>query len=141
MGFFDESLFRPNAIMIADQKKPQHQFGIDGRAARVEFYGSALELKTLHMFDRPGEKLTTLLLGDTYFMIETGGVASDETKTIGQNPTKFRFNVPDVLTTSAVLKNKGMDVNVLEHTWGTTAKFVDPEGNLCALRSDVGFSE
>lgn len=107
----------------------------------VEFYGSALELKTLHMIDRPGEKLTTFLLGDTYLMVETGGVASDETKTIEQNPTKFRFNVSDVLATSAALKNKAIDVNVIEHTWGTTAEFVDPDGNLCALRSDVGFGE
>ncbi len=101
----------------------------------VEFYGSALELKTLHTIDRPGEKLTTFLLGDTYLMVETGGVASDETKTLEQNPTKLRFNVPDVLATSVALKNKGINVNVIEHTWGATAEFVDPDGNLCALRS------
>lgn len=107
----------------------------------VEFYSLALELKTLHTIDRLGEKLTTFLLGDTYLMVETGGVASDETKTLEQSPTKLRFNVPDVLATSAALKNKSIDVNVIEHTWGTTAEFVDPDGNLCALRSDAGFGE
>ena len=109
--------------------------------ACVAFYGSALELKTLHVIDRPGEKLTTFLLGDTYLMVETGGVACDGTKTIVQNPTKLRFNVPDVLAASSTLKNKGIDVTVIEHIWGTTAEFVDPDGNLCALRSDGGFGE
>ncbi|WP_227272265.1 VOC family protein [Roseobacter weihaiensis] len=107
----------------------------------VVFYGSVLELETLHMIDRPGEKLTTFLLGDTYLMVETGGFASDDTKTIEQNPTKFRFNVPNVLERSAALKIKGVNVKIIEHTWGTTAEFVDPDGNLCALRSDAGFGE
>jgi lactoylglutathione lyase len=105
----------------------------------VAFYGSTLELKTLHKINRPDEKLTTFLLGDVYLMVENGGVASDETKTIEQNPTKLRFNVPDVAATSASPKKKGVDVNVIEHSWGVTAEFVDPDGNLCALRSDAGF--
>ncbi|ATG37794.1 hypothetical protein PhaeoP23_03717 (plasmid) [Phaeobacter piscinae] len=107
----------------------------------VEFYGSALELKTLHKIDRPGERLTTYLLGDTYLMVESGGVSSNSAKTIEQNPTKFRFNVADVLETSAFLKGKGIDVRVFEHTWGITAEFADPDGNLCALRSDAGFGD
>ncbi|MEP3638059.1 MAG: VOC family protein [Paracoccaceae bacterium] len=107
----------------------------------VEFYSSALELEILHTIDRPGEKLTTFLLGDTYLMVETGGVASANKKSIEQNPTKFRFNVPDVLAASVALQNKGVDVKVIKHTWGTTAEFLDPDGNPCALRSDAGFGE
>jgi len=107
----------------------------------VEFYGSVLDLEILHTIDRPGERLTTFLLGDTYLMVETGGVASLEAKTVEQNPIKFRFNVPDVLATCEVLRSKGVDLNVIDHTWGTTAEFSDPDGNVCALRSDEGFGE
>tara|TARA_R110002012_G_scaffold306017_2_gene510442 strand:- start:348 stop:725 length:378 start_codon:yes stop_codon:yes gene_type:complete len=107
----------------------------------VDFYGSALELEVLHKIDRPGERLTTFLLGDTYLMVESGGVSSDNPKTIDQNPTKIRFNVSDVLERSAVLKGRGIDVQVFEHTWGITAEFADPDGNLLALRSDTGFGD
>ena len=107
----------------------------------VEFYGSELELETLHKINRPGERLTIFLLGDTYLMVESGGVSSVSAKTIEQNPTKLRFNVSDVLETSGLLKGKGIDVHVFEHTWGVTAEFTDPDGNLCALRSDRGFAE
>ncbi len=63
----------------------------------VEFYGSVLGLEILHEIDREGERLTTFSLGGTYLMIETDGVASEgAAKTVAQNPTKFRFNVPDV---------------------------------------------
>lgn len=107
----------------------------------VRFYGEALGLETLHTIDRPGEKLTTFLLGDTYLMVETGGIAVDKRKTVKQNPTKLRFNVPDVLATSVALKSKGIDVDIIEHSWGRTAEFSDPDGNLCALRSDAGFGD
>ena len=107
----------------------------------VEFYGSVLGLDLLHEIDRVGEQLTTFSLGDTYLMIETGGVASQSAKSVTQNPTKLRFNVPDVKAASDALKRKGIDVSVAIHTWGTTAEFTDPDENLCALRSDDGFGE
>lgn len=42
----------------------------------VTFYGETLDLKLLHKIDRPGERFTTFMLGDTYLMVETGGIAS-----------------------------------------------------------------
>ena len=107
----------------------------------VEFYGSVLELEVLHEIDREGERLTTFCLGGSYLMIETGGVASEAAKTVAQNPTKLRFNVTDVVATSERLQRKGVRVSVTTHAWGTTAEFTDPDGNLCALRSDDGFGE
>ncbi len=107
----------------------------------VAFYGTTLGLKALHRIDRPGEQLTTFALGDTYLMIETGGVASTTEKPVAQNPTKLRFNVPDVGAACAELRRRGLSVRVLEHSWGTTAEFLDPDGNRCALRSDAGFGE
>jgi lactoylglutathione lyase len=62
----------------------------------VVFYGQTLELEILHRIDRVGEQLTTFMLGDTYLMIETGGVAHEGKKTVANSPIKFRFNVPDV---------------------------------------------
>ncbi len=105
----------------------------------VDFYGRILELEFLHRIDRPGERLTTFLLGDTYLMVETGGVAHDGVKPVEKSPVKFRFNVPDVKSTADELRNKGISVKVIDHTWGTTAEFSDPDGNRCALRSNDGF--
>jgi len=105
----------------------------------VDFYGNILELETLHEIDRPGERLTTFSLGDTYLMIETGGVAHDGPKPIECCPTKFRFNVPDVKAASDELRSKGIKVRVVDNSWGTTAEFSDPDGNRCALRSNKGF--
>jgi lactoylglutathione lyase len=107
----------------------------------VEFYGSVLALNLLHRIDRVGERLTTFSLGDAYLMIETAGVASRTPKSIAQNPTKLRFNVPDVAAAAETLRQKGVEVKVAVHSWGTIAEFTDPDGNRCALRSDEGFGE
>lgn len=107
----------------------------------VKFYGTVLGLEILHEIDREDERLTTFSLGGTYLMIESGGVASESAKTVAQNPTKFRFNVPDVSATADLLRRRGVDVSVATYTWGTIAEFTDPDGNLCALRSDEGFGE
>ncbi|WP_164659144.1 VOC family protein [Tropicibacter sp. Alg240-R139] len=107
--------------------------------ACVDFYGRVLGLDMSHRIDRAGEQLTTFRLGDTYLMVEEGGVGSAHAKTIGQNPTKFRFNVPDVAVSVQELKDRGITPKVCHHGWGTTAEFTDPDGNRCALRSDDGF--
>jgi lactoylglutathione lyase len=107
----------------------------------VNFYGDILELEMLHKIDRVGEQLTTFNLGDTYLMVETGGIAHGNPKTIESSPIKFRFNVPNVKATCDELRSKGIAVEVFDHTWGMTAEFHDPDGNCCALRSDKGFGE
>ncbi|MCK0169078.1 VOC family protein [Jannaschia sp. S6380] len=107
--------------------------------ACVDFYHRILGLEILHRVDQPGERLTTLMLGGTYLMIETGGVAHDGAKPLDISPIKFRFNVPDVKATSDMLRDRGIDIRVIDHSWGTTAEFHDPDGNRCALRSDAGF--
>lgn len=107
--------------------------------ACVEFYQNTLSLAILHRIDRSGERLTTFDLGGTYLMIETGGIAFDTPKTMDRSPIKFRFNVPDVAATCAALRDKGIAVDLFQHSWGTTAEFHDPDGNCCALRSNEGF--
>ena len=107
----------------------------------VDFYGQTLGLDVLHRIDRVGERLTTFMLGNSYLMVETGGVEHEGKKTVESSPIKFRFNVPDVKVACAQLRSKGLKVDVFDHTWGTTAEFSDPDGNLCALRSDEGFGD
>lgn len=109
--------------------------------ACVAFYRDVLQLEIMHRIDRDGERLTTFAYGGAYLMIETGGVASEQAKSMAQNPTKLRFNVPDVKLAAAELAERGVHVEVLEHSWGDTAEFLDPDGNRCALRSDRGFGE
>ena len=107
----------------------------------VYFYGRILELQLLHRIDRPGERLTTFELGDTYLMVETGGVAHDGKKPVEASLVILRFNVSDVTVSANELRRKGVTVNIIDHTWGTTAAFIDPDGNRCALRSDAGFGD
>jgi len=109
--------------------------------ACVDFYRRVLELEVLHEIDRVGEQLTTFSLGGSYLMVESGGVGSSTVKTLATSPTKFRFNVADVRAAADVLRARGIEVTVIEHSWGTTAEFADPDGNPCALRSDQGFGQ
>lgn len=107
----------------------------------VDFYGHTLELEVLHRINRADEQITTFMLGNTYLMVEAGGVAHDGKKTVESCPTKFRFNVPNVKAACYQLRSKGLKVEIFDHTWGITAEFSDPDGNPCALRSDEGFGE
>lgn len=107
--------------------------------ACVEFYRDVLGLPVLFANDEPGEQLTCLDMGGVYLMVETGGRAAKQAKDIKDCPTKFRFNTPDIETTSEQLRQRGVAVEVRSHSWGTTAEFCDPDGNRCALRSDAEF--
>lgn len=107
----------------------------------VRFYGDVLGLEILYKIDRTDEHLTTFRLGNTYLMVERGGVAHQGSKTTDVCPTKFRFNVADINAACAELQSKGIDVSLKQHSWGDTAEFFDPDGNRCALRTDKGFGE
>ena len=43
------------------------------------------------------------------------------------------------LTAALALQKAGHQVEVIDRSWGTTAKFSDPDGNRCALRSQRDF--
>ena len=107
----------------------------------VYFYGNILGLEFMFKIDRKGEKLTTFDLGGVYLMIETGGIAQHGGKSMATCPTKLRFNVSDIQATCANLRRKGIQAKVIDHRWGTTAEFFEPDGNRCALRSEKGFGQ
>jgi lactoylglutathione lyase len=70
-------------------------------------------------------------------MVEDGGVAKT-----GWDPAtlpRLRFNVRDLDAAIADLRAKGVDTRREDHPWGSVARFTDPDGNLCQLRSEAGF--
>lgn len=103
------------------------------------FYGDKLGLTLLYRSGEGADELTVFAFGSSYLMIERGGSARPGGKTKDQCPTKFRFNVPNVEAASRELAAQDIAVRILRHDWGTTAEFLDPDGNRCALRSDRGF--
>lgn len=100
----------------------------------VTFYRDTLGLAV--WFEKPG--LVCLRFGDGYLMVETAGFANRDTPTqakpIQENPTKLRFNVKDVEAAARLLESKGVSVEVNVFDWGTTGTFLDPDGNVCALK-------
>ncbi|KJZ23324.1 VOC family protein [Tritonibacter mobilis] len=104
--------------------------------ACVTFYRDCLRLRLLHSINRPGETLSTFDLGGAYLMIEP---AEDLAAPLARLPLKLRFNVPDIKASCEDLRQRGVEVRLLHHGWGSTAEFCDPAGTRCALRSDAGF--
>jgi lactoylglutathione lyase len=103
----------------------------------VLFYSDTLGLPKRKVLDDEHSKLTVVDFGtDTYLMIETGGEAVPEGKTIKQNPAWLRFNVVDVDAAATELIEKGVEVSIRREVWGTVGDFKDPDGNICSLREE-----
>ena len=107
--------------------------------ACVHFYERVLELRQLFALDNEHSKLTCLDMGGSYLMIETGGTATPEGKSLEQNPIWLRFNVEDVESAAKALEARGVQVKVRREVWGTVADFLDPDGNHCSLRDEISF--
>ncbi|NNF78803.1 MAG: glyoxalase [Rhizobiales bacterium] len=104
----------------------------------VAFYQNALQLPVLETLDNEHSKLTTFKFGsDTDLMIEMGGTAIPDGKTLADNPVWLRFNVADVDEAAADLKTRGISVNIRREVWGTVGDFMDPDGNICSLREET----
>jgi lactoylglutathione lyase len=107
--------------------------GTERFEACVTFYRDMLELPI--WYEKSG--LVCFRFGDGYLMVETGGVARDGRKSPSENPTMLRFNVDDVVAASNALRQRGIEVDVEQHSWGTVGTFLDPDGNLCEFK-DAG---
>lgn len=103
----------------------------------VRFYENILELEVLFAT----EALTCFKFGSSYLMVELDDEYTGEIETAQRIKTCLRMNVEDVKGLSDRLKNKGIDVNYQEHSWGTIAKFFDPDGNLCAFKDTENFEK
>jgi lactoylglutathione lyase len=97
----------------------------------VAFYGTTLGLPL--WFEKPS--LTCFRFGSGYLMVEHGGVAAPDRKTMDQNPAMLRFNVADVAAAAAELERRGVNVTIAHYDWGTVGTFADPDGNPCELKN------
>jgi lactoylglutathione lyase len=102
----------------------------------VDFYKNTLELKQLFST----EMLTCFEFGNSYLMVEVDDEIQNEPNAT-RNRTCLRMNVPDVKVLADKLLLKNINVNYQEHSWGTVAKFFDPDGNLCAFKDSLTFEK
>ena len=103
----------------------------------VEFYEKTLGLNK--MFE--SENLTCFEFGNSYLMVELDD-EYDRTQTESERTkTCLRMNVRNVKELAEKLTEKNVDVDYQEHTWGTIAKFFDPDGNLCAFKDSEKFEK
>ena len=103
----------------------------------VDFYNDVLELKILFKT----ETLTCFELGLSYLMVELGDEYNGVQTENKRIKTCLRLNVSNVKELSDKLILKGIKVDYQEHSWGTVAKFFDPDGNLCALKDSDKFEK
>lgn len=103
----------------------------------VKFYQEILQFPILFQ----QQELTCFGFGKAYLMVERDDEYYLEGKSDERTRTCLRMNVPDVKHMAARLTKAGIDVDYQEHSWGTVAKFRDPDGNLCAFKDSKGFEE
>ena len=105
----------------------------------VGFYKNVLHLKELFSKVEGGFRLTCLEYGSSYLMIETGGVAQRQGKSVEQSPIKLRFNVKSVVEAGNHLGRCGISAEIIENDWGTVININDPDGNPISIRDESGF--
>ncbi len=103
----------------------------------VHFYEHVLELPK--MFE--SKDLTCFAFGNAYLMVEVDDQFDGALPTTERIRTCLRINVSNVRKMVERLQKKGVDVDYQEHSWGTVAKFFDPDGNLCAFKDSERFEE
>jgi len=101
----------------------------------VEFYSNILELKKMFETDT----LTCFAFGGSYLMVEIDDDYKNDATESSRIRTCLRMNVPDVKLLVKKLNSKNILVDYQEHSWGTIAKFYDPDGNLCAFKDSLTF--
>ena len=99
----------------------------------VEFYQDILELKVLF---KTGT-LTCFEFGSAYLMVEIEDENLPESCENNRTRMCLRMNVSNVKDYVRILENNHIEVDYQEYEWGTIAKFLDPDGNLCAFK-DTG---
>ena len=103
----------------------------------VHFYSDILGLKTMFTTDT----LTCFKFGASYLMIEIDDEFNGQEDEFQRTKTCLRMNVANVKELAEKLTLQSIDVNYQEHSWGTIAKFFDPDGNLCAFKDSLTFEK
>ena len=99
----------------------------------VRFYQNILELNVLFKTNT----LTCFEFGSAYLMVEIEDENLPESCENNRTRMCLRMNVSNVKDIVRILENNHIQVDYQEHEWGTVAKFLDPDGNLCAFK-DTG---
>ncbi|MGI9516296.1 MAG: VOC family protein [Pirellulaceae bacterium] len=107
----------------------------------VAFYRDLFGLSVMHEKVQGDFRLTCLEFGTSYLMIETEPPfpQTAHEKNVDQNPTKLRFNVPDIEAALKIVRAFGVDAQIDEFDWGSTINLTDPDGNRVGIRDERGF--
>ena len=101
----------------------------------VEFYEKIIGLTK--MFET--ENLTCFEFGNSYLMVELDDEYDGTRNESERIKTCLRMNIQNVKKLADKLTEKNVEVDYQEHSWGTVAKFYDPDGNLCAFKDSEKF--
>ena len=101
----------------------------------VEFYQDILELNVLFKTNT----LTCFEFGSAYLMVEIEDENLPESCENNRTRMCLRMNVSNVKDYVRILENNHIEVDYQEYEWGTIAKFLDPDGNLCAFKDNDKF--
>ena len=101
----------------------------------VAFYENILGLKKLFSTNM----LTCFGFGESYLMVELDDEFNGQNSSNDRIKTCLRMNVTNVKLIADKLISKNVKVDYQEHSWGTIAKFFDPDGNLCAFKDSEKF--
>ena len=103
----------------------------------IEFYLKIIGLPK--MFET--ESLTCFAFGTAYLMVEYDDDHDGSQKEEARIKTCLRMNVENVKMLADRLQANNVEVDYQEHSWGTIAKFFDPDGNLCAFKDSSTFEQ
>jgi lactoylglutathione lyase len=103
----------------------------------LHFYEDILELKKIF----ESENLTCFEFGNTYLIVELDDEYDGNQTESERIKTCLRMNVQNVKSLADKLTSKNVKVDYQEHSWGTVAKFFDPDGNLCAFKDSEKFEK
>jgi lactoylglutathione lyase len=103
----------------------------------VEFYEIILGLKKLFK----SENLTCFEFGQSYLIVELDDEYNGQNSITSRFKTCLRMNVSNIKILADELTEKNIKVDYQEHSWGTIAKFLDPDGNLCAFKDSEKFEK
>jgi len=105
----------------------------------VSFYKKVFDLPEMFSKVDGDFQLTCLKFGNSYLMLETGGVASSTEKDVSQNPAILRFNVSDINDALITIRKYDSSAKIIQNDWGSIIRVIDPDGNPISIRDNSGF--
>ncbi len=124
---------------------PSHQFDRTGIILYVIKYDECITFyrDILHLdIHFKTDMLTCFQFGSSYLMVEVDDEFSGSaTRANDRDRTCLRMNVDNVKASAYQLQQHGIAVDYQEQSWGTVAKFRDPDGNLIAFKDSEKFEQ